>query len=107
MFYPDQKVICIKTHSQSNINGVIKGKVFIVEACKKSDCKCAEYTIDIGLESNDERSTVSRCRICKTHVFNDGIWWLNAALFAPLSDMQTELSETTVESILEHELEKV
>lgn len=108
MFEVGKRVICIETHSNAHENGVIKGKIFTVKAITSKRCRCG-VQLDIGINShiNIPIGAKGICPVCKSWVINDDVWWLRTKWFAPLSDMQTELSETTVESILEPELENV
>lgn len=80
-----------------------RGDIRVVLAIRKGCCSHRSIELDLGFTHSFESSY---CEFCG-HIEMGNIDWCRASEWQPLSDMQTELSETTVESILEPELENV
>lgn len=97
-FHVGQQVICIKSHSKGIVK---KGQIKEIQAIKKGPCKCAPIVIDVGIPGNAPiGELVLVCHPCNLSQQSDAVWWVNAALFAPLPDEQ-ELSDVTVDEILD------
>lgn len=99
MFEVGKKVICIKSHSRCDVNGVRKGKVFEVIQVRKSVCLCPDPEIDINIKApagwiND--TYCSRCMTC--HPSPDCVWWFGARIFAPLTD--ETIGDKTIEELM-------
>lgn len=93
-----QKVICIKTHSQSSINGVVKGRIFTIRRIADG---CCNLRLDLGLMPSE--ANILECICGKKTIKTDNTRWIADYLFAPLQT-EDELSELTVEEILEEEV---
>ena len=68
-----QEVICIKTHSQSHINGVVKGNTYVVTGVYTSKCKCKKQEITLGILKNYHSN---ECPYCKEVYPYIGLEWL-------------------------------
>lgn len=91
MFQVGKKVICVKTHSQGAVK---KGQVFELLGIKKSNCKCGDLVLDVGLKSI---CYTQRCLTCNEVWTAPDIWWIGEDKFAPYDD---SLSEITVDELL-------
>ena len=83
MFKINQKVVCVKSHSQ---NAVIKGRVYTIYG----NNYCCTPLVDVGLTCYV--SCFMPC--CMTNVGLNTISWMGAELFAPL---QEEKGTKTIE----------
>lgn len=94
-----QKVICVKSHSYSDHNGVKKGKIFTIKGIRKG---CCSIELDLGIVTPDWANLV-QCMTCNKYFMVEPCWWMRDKLFAPLQT-EDELSELTVEEMLEEEV---
>lgn len=78
MFEVGKKVICIESHPCANINGVVKGKVFTINAITDNRCDCGLH-IDIGISSkggtNVQIGIPCICPTCYKVVIQSYEWW--------------------------------
>lgn len=96
-FYVGQKVLCIKSQSQGSTK---KGSVYIVEGVKKGRC-CGVLQLDLGIDNPDSDKQF-QC-VCRK-IGKEDAWWQGAERFIPIED-QEELSEMTIEELLEENVE--
>lgn len=100
-----EQVVCVKSHSQWAINGVKRNKIFRLQNHIKAPCKCRRGIVDIGVDL-PEFLGAWKCNNCggTSEKVQTGIWWFAEELFAPLTK-NFELSETTVEDLIEENIE--
>lgn len=92
MFYPGQKVICIK--GTRSVCGVELKEYAKYTVKSIWHCKC-DIVLDVGLRISSSDS----CFKCNTLLSTDGVWWLYAWRFAPLEEWQS--AERNVKKLLE------
>lgn len=95
-FAVNQRVVCIKAHSQ----GILEvGKEYVVLWIMQ--CDCGKWQIDVGVISRSECSGYSRFTCFNTRILTP-IWWVTDDLFAPIKytritfEKVMELVETSV-----------
>ena len=94
MFEINQKVVCVRTHSQ----GVVKeGEVYTVKDIDVNHC-CKSIVLDVGFVRN---GSALMCR-CGSLIQNRGnAYWIGSRLFRPLDDMYNEEIEELTEVLSE------
>jgi hypothetical protein len=98
MFEVGKKVICIKDHSQSHLNGVKKGKIYTVKDIKSSPCNCQFNGLDIGIY--DYKGKLGYCLFCnKVFTLTSNIWYMDCRLFEPL--IEEEVGNAYLEELIE------
>lgn len=100
MFSINQRVVCIKTHSQ---NAVIEGNIYVVKGNKYCP-QCDLYMVNVGVPNMSSRS---KCR-CGAVSYHNGNHWIAGDLFAPIDETFADsVLEKIMEDVLEEELELV
>lgn len=97
MFEVGKRVIAIKT-AQASPPLFKRGDTRLLIGIKMGCCEKLPMLLDLGY-----KTTVNTqfCSSCGMRMKSNGIEWVGSKSWRPLSDMQTDLSETTVETILE------
>ena len=76
------RVVCVISHSKSNENGVIKGKIFEIIEVRKGPCNCVPIVFNIGIT---HIFNCMMCMECYTNFdTNDSMWWFSSSLFRPI-----------------------
>lgn len=87
-WYIGQEILCIKTHSEGLVK---KGEIYTIKGLQKSNCKCHEIEIDVGVIGD---SSLGECLVCNTTFKKSiSIWWFSEKLFVPLEYNQEEINE--------------
>lgn len=84
-FYPGQRVVCVKTHSQGAVR---KGDIKTIDAI--GSCTCGHVNLDVGLVHS---WPVNHCRVCDRRYAANGIWWISADLFRPFDELDACIEE--------------
>lgn len=94
-FYIGQKIVALHDHSMRMFK---KGDEFIVLDIKKSDCKCKDWDVHIGI--HDDKISMWRCLVCKEEGKSDSsAWYFHSTSFAPI--IESKFKEVRFEKLLE------
>lgn len=93
-FEVGKKVIAIANSQCGNIK---RGNIFPLNGIRKSQCKCTDVELDIGLECNTENFGCPICDIWDIKATGN-ILWKASRLFAPYDD---SLSDVSIDAILD------
>lgn len=99
-WYIGQDIVCIKTHSRGHVK---EGETYIIKSLREGFCKCTKVQISIGMKSNNNYQSCTRCGITMVKKGDNSIWF-SERLFAPL-DSLTDISE--IQEILNQPIEQL
>jgi len=95
MWYIGQEIVCIKTHSKNKIK---RGQIFIIKGLRKSECKCNEIEIDVGIPTEGGYCKCLRCGYKAKHRVS--AWWFSETNFAPLEYNANAIKELIEQPIV-------
>lgn len=81
----------------------VKGEIKTVRAMIV--CACGRLKLDLGYTTNQYGIGKCKCSNCDNILSDNWVLWCGCKKWQPLDDMQTELSETTVEELLQEGVE--
>ena len=90
MWYINQKIICVKTHSERK---VIKDCIYTIRGF--DECKCG-LGFDVGLKTRSLFGSL--CSGCGS-INRGDTYWIDSSLFAPLLADSIEYAEKLLEEI--------
>lgn len=98
-WYIGQPIVAIKNSKYGNIK---KGQEFTIKGLQKCSCYCCEAFIDVGLLSDIPIGSILRCDSCNiSWIRKDNIMWKHEAIFAPLDQDISELTDILKKPIKE------
>lgn len=77
-----KELICIQTHSEGL---VLAGMVYTCFGERKNACKCKKTVVDVGIRGYAQGSACMHCGVIHN---NDGVSWINKALFAEIATIE-------------------